>query len=65
MKERTFEVPEDKMAEFASIIENALLPNSIQGTTEDDDIIVTVQYDEKRRLAVFDLMELLDPEEDD
>ncbi len=65
MKTRTFEVSTDSMAEFARIIEENNLRNSIQGTTEDDDIIVAVQYEAEERQAVFELMDLLEPEDDE
>lgn len=65
MKTRTFEVPVDSMVEFAEILEDYSLNNTIQGTNEDDEIIIDVHYESDERQAVYDLMELLDPDEDD
>lgn len=65
MKTRTFEVPAEQMAEFAEIIGNHELDNDIQGVNDDNEIIVDVYYKSEERLAVFELMELLDPEDDD
>lgn len=65
MKTRTFEVPVDMMVEFAGIIEENDLDNTIKGTNEDDEIIVEVNYEPDERLSVFELMELLDPDDDD
>ncbi|MEI6579772.1 MAG: hypothetical protein WCN92_09970 [Eubacteriales bacterium] len=64
MKTRTFEVPAEQMPEFAEIIGNHELDNDIQGINDDNEIIVDVYYEQKERLAVFELMELLDPAED-
>ncbi|MBI5541233.1 MAG: hypothetical protein HY951_14300 [Bacteroidia bacterium] len=67
MKTRTFEVPAEQMPEFAEIIGNHELDNDIQGINDDNEIIVDVYYETGERLAVFELTELLDPddEEDD
>jgi len=65
MKTRTFEVPADSMTEFAEIIGNNDLDNTIQGINDDEEIIVDVHYEADERQAVFELMELLDPDDDD
>jgi len=65
MKTRTFEVPAEQMSEFAEIIGNHELDNDIKGINDDNDIIVDVYYEADERLAVFELMELLDPKEED
>ncbi|MBI5542189.1 MAG: hypothetical protein HY951_19185 [Bacteroidia bacterium] len=65
MKTRTFEVPAEQMPEFAEIIGNHELDNDIQGINDDNEIIVDVYYETEERLCVFELMELLDPEDDD
>lgn len=65
MKTRTFEVPVDIMVEFVEILEENSLDNTIQGTNEDDEIIIDVNYESDERQAVFELMELLDPEDED
>jgi hypothetical protein len=65
MKTRTFEVPAEQMSEFAEIIGNNELDNDIQGINDDNEIIVDVYYEPEERLSVFELTELLDPEDDD
>jgi hypothetical protein len=65
MKTRTFEVPSDSMTEFAEIIGNNELDNTIQGINDDEEIIIDVHYEADERQAVFELMELLDPDDDD
>jgi hypothetical protein len=65
MKTRTFEVPADSITEFAEIIGNNDLDNTIQGINDDEEIIVDVHYEADERQAVFELMELLDPDDDD
>ena len=53
------------MAEFAGIIGEHELTNAIQGVNDDDEIIVDVRYDLRDRKAIFELIELLDPDEED
>jgi hypothetical protein len=64
MKTRTFNVPVDSMVEFAEILENNSLQNTITGITGDEEIIVDVSYEKDEREAVFELMELLDPDDE-
>ncbi len=65
MKTRTFEVPVDQMVDFAGILDEHNLNNTIQGTNDDDEIVVEVYYEPDDRDGVFELFELLDPEDDD
>lgn len=65
MKTRTFEVPVDQMLDFAGILEEHNLNNTIQGPNDDDEIVVEVYYEPDDRDGVFELFELLDPEDDD
>jgi hypothetical protein len=65
MKTRSFEVPVDMMPEFAEIIANNNLDNDIQGTNDDNDILVDVYYEPDEREAVMELMVLLDPDDED
>jgi hypothetical protein len=65
MKTRTFEVPADSMVEFAELLDESNLSNTIHGTNEDDEIIIDVHYESGERQAVFKIMELLGPEDDD
>jgi len=64
MKTRTCEVHVDSIVEFAELLEENNLSNTIHGTNEDDEIIIDVHYESGERQAVFKLMELLDPEDD-
>lgn len=64
MKNRTFEIPVDSMEEFAEIIGDNELNNTIKGVNEDGDIIVDVHYEPKERAAVFEIFELLDPNDE-
>jgi len=65
MKTKTFEVPADNMSEFAEIIGNHELNNTIQGINDDNEIIVEVHYEPEERTAVFELMDMLEPDEED
>lgn len=65
MKTRTFEVPVDQMLDFAGILDENNLNNSIQGTNDDDEIVIEVYYEPDDRDGVFELFELLDPEDED
>ena len=60
MRTKTFAVPADSMPEFAGIIEEHELENSITGVNDDDEILVQVSYEKDERSGVFELMELLD-----
>jgi hypothetical protein len=53
------------MTEFAEIIGNNDLDNTIQGINDDEEIIVDVHYEADERQTVFELMELLDPDDED
>ena len=65
MKTRSFEVPADQMPEFAEVIGNHDLDNTITGINDDNEILVDVHYEPEEKLAVFELMELLDPDDED
>jgi len=64
MKTRTFEVPVDSIFEFAEILEQNNLDSTIQGTNGDDEILIDVHYEPEEREALFELMELLDPNDE-
>lgn len=64
MKKKSFEVPVEQMVGFAEIIGNNDLENDIQGINDDSEIIVNVHYDPRDRVAIFELMELLEEDED-
>lgn len=65
MRKMTLTVPADSMVEFARIIEENELDNTITGLTEDEEIMVEVQYDNDERQAVCELIELTEAEDDD
>ena len=65
MRKMTLTVPADSMVEFARIIEENELDNTITGLTEDEDILVEVQYSNEERPAVYELIELTEAEEDE
>ena len=65
MRKMTLTVPADSMVEFARIIEENELDNTITGLTEDEDILIEVQYSNEERQAVYELIELTEAEEDE
>jgi 2-oxo-4-hydroxy-4-carboxy--5-ureidoimidazoline (OHCU) decarboxylase len=60
MRKAEFYVPSEVMAEFAQELSSRDLTNSITGITEDDDIIVEVEYDKSESDEVDELEEKLD-----
>jgi hypothetical protein len=60
MKSRTFNVPEELIIEFAQVLEKYDLPNSIEGTTEDGEVVIEVDYEEKQRKIIHQLNDLID-----
>jgi hypothetical protein len=56
MKIKTFEIPADHMIEFSDLLVENELSNEITGTN-DDAIIIEVQYEPDEREAVFNLTE--------
>jgi uncharacterized protein with von Willebrand factor type A (vWA) domain len=65
MKTRSFEVPTDMMPEFAEILQENELNNTIQGINDENDIMIDVDYEPDERDAVMELMLLLDPDDED
>ena len=59
-----FEVPLDSMVEFAGIIADYNLGNEIQGTTENNEVTVTVYFDKNGFEGVEKLEELIENEDD-
>lgn len=53
-------VPKEIIEEFSDLIAEHEIENSIQGSTEDGEIIVEVQYEKEERQGVYALMELID-----
>ncbi len=60
MKSRTFNVPEELIIEFAQVLEKYDLPNSIEGTTDDGEIVIEVDYEDKQRKFIHQLNDLID-----
>jgi hypothetical protein len=65
MRKMTLNVPTESIVEFARIIEEHELDNTIVGLTEDEEIIVEIQYENNERQGVFELIELTEGEDDD
>jgi hypothetical protein len=57
MKNRKFEIPAELLAEFAEMLSERGIENQLDGTTEDNDVIVSIFYDPSEREAVLELME--------
>ena len=60
MKTKELNVPQEIIEEFADLLAENNITNEIQGTTEDGDIIIRVEYEKEERQAIFELMELID-----
>jgi len=60
MRKVEFNVPTEVITEFAEELTNRDVSNSIIGTTEDDEIIIEVEYDKNESDAVDELEEILD-----
>ena len=67
MRNREFLVPQDQMLEFAEALGENGLTNTINGITEDDEIIVRVAYTKDDIELIQELEELIyqDDDEDD
>ena len=60
MKTKELLVPKEIIEEFSDLIAEHEITNAIQGSTEDGEIIVEVQYEKEERPGVYALMELID-----
>lgn len=60
MKTKELLVPKEIIEEFADLISEHEIENFIQGSTEEGDIIVEVQYEKEERHGIYALMELID-----
>ncbi len=58
-----FEVPADSVVEFAEILSENELTNEIIGVTDDDELIIEVQFDKSQFNAVEELDELVESTE--
>lgn len=60
MKTKVFEVPSELLPEFSDLLAELELVNEIQGTNDDDEIIVEVSYGTKQKEALKELSDWLD-----
>ncbi|MBI4947606.1 MAG: hypothetical protein HY840_14530 [Bacteroidetes bacterium] len=60
MRKAEFFVPSEVMAEFAQELASKNLSNSITGTTEENEVIVEIEYDRDEADEVDELEELLE-----
>ncbi len=60
MRKVEFNVPTEVIAEFAEELTNREINNSITGTTEDDEIIIEVEYEKTESDAVDELEQILE-----
>lgn len=65
MKTKEFYVPAELMPEVAEVIAEHELEHSITGTTEDNEIVVEVSYEKEDRQAIYEIMEILEGDEED
>ena len=65
MRTREFCVPVDSIIEFADVLEEKEISNTITGVSEDDEIIIVVSFDKSERDAILELEDLLDEDEND
>ncbi len=60
MRKVEFIVPTEIIVAFAEELTSREIKNSITGTTEDDEIIIEVEYDKNESDAVDELEEILE-----
>ena len=60
MKSKIFEVPTELLADFSELLSENELVNEIQGSTEDDEIIIEVSYSAKQKAAIHELEDWLE-----
>jgi len=60
MRKVEFNVPTEVITEFAEELTNRDVSNSIIGTTEDDEIIIEVEYEKSESEAVDELEAILE-----
>ena len=62
---KEFRVSTDSIVEFADLLADHDLNNEILGTTENDEVIVSVQFDKDGFDAVEELAESFESEQED
>ena len=65
MKTKQFEVAQEQIVAFCELIEEHELENQIIGTNDENEIVIDVNYEDKERSAVMELIELIEVEEED
>lgn len=60
MKTKVFEVPSELLPEFSGLLAEMELVNEIQGTNDDDEIIVEVSFGTRQKKALMELSDWLD-----
>ncbi|MFA6924391.1 MAG: hypothetical protein WC223_09080 [Bacteroidales bacterium] len=65
MRTREFYVPVDSIIEFADVLEEKEITNTITGVSEDDEIVILVSYEKFERDAILELEDLLEEDEND
>lgn len=65
MRKATFTVPREGMTEFAEELSTRNFPNSIVGTTEEEEIIIEVPYDKEDEDEINELEDILEKIIDD
>jgi adenosine/AMP kinase len=65
MRTKQFDVPADTIVEFAEILEENEMRNSILGVNGEGEIQVEVEYDREERSGILELMELMDDEDEE
>ncbi len=60
MKSRTFNVPEELIVEFAQVLGQHGLANSIEGITQEGEVIIEVDYENPQRKVIHELHDLID-----
>ena len=65
MRTREFYVPLDKLIEFAQVIDENEITNSITGVTDDDEIIIEVEYEKSELEIIQGLEDLIYSDDED
>jgi hypothetical protein len=65
MRTKQFDVPADTIVEFAEVLEENEMRNSILGVNSEGEIQVEVEYDREERSGILELMELMDEEDEE
>jgi hypothetical protein len=60
MRTKEINVPLDAMEDVADFIADHNLNNEILGSTEDGEIILSIEYEKEDRKVIFELMEIVE-----